>query len=82
MPRARPRSRRCSSSACIHGNFAFEVGNPGLKSERALGVDLSLRWRTPRASGEVTYFRNSISNYIFRRNMDEEEFEARARRVH
>jgi iron complex outermembrane receptor protein len=60
-----------------HGNFAFEVGNPTLKSERALGVDLSLRWRTPRASGEVTYFRNDIGDYIFRREIDREEFEAR-----
>lgn len=56
------------------GNFAVEVGNPGLESEQALGVDLSLRWRTPRASGELTYFRNDISDYIFRRNMDENEF--------
>jgi iron complex outermembrane receptor protein len=60
-----------------HGNFAVEVGNPSLESERALGVDLSLRWRTPRASGEVTYFRNDIDDYIFRRNMDHEEFEGR-----
>jgi iron complex outermembrane receptor protein len=60
-----------------HGNFAIEVGNPGLQSERALGIDLSLRWRTPRASGEVTYFRNDIDDYIFRRNMDHEEFEER-----
>ena len=52
------------------GNFALEVGNPDLESERALGFDLSLRWRAPRASGEVTYFRNDISDYIFRRNMD------------
>jgi len=59
------------------GNFALEVGNPNLKSERALGVDLSLRWRTPRASGEVTYFRNDIRDYIFRRQIDHEEFENR-----
>ncbi len=59
------------------GNFAVEVGNPNLKSERALGVDLSLRWRAARASGEVTYFRNDINDYIFRRQMDAEEFEAR-----
>ena len=59
------------------GNFALEVGNPALGSERALGVDLALRWRTPRASGEITYFRNDISDYIFRRNMDEAEFDAR-----
>jgi iron complex outermembrane receptor protein len=60
-----------------HGNFALEVGNPELQSERALGVDLSLRWRAPRASGEVTYFRNDIDEFIFRRQMDHEEFEER-----
>ena len=64
-----------------HGNFALEVGNPGLESERALGVDLSLRWRTPRASGEVTYFRNDISDYIFRRNMDRRGIRGAPRRV-
>jgi iron complex outermembrane receptor protein len=59
------------------GNFAVEVGNPDLRSERALGVDVAFRWRAPRASGEVTYFRNGINDYIFRRNMDEEEYEER-----
>ena len=60
-----------------HGNFALEVGNPDLKSERALGFDLSLRVRGSRASGEVTFFRNDIRDFIFRREFDEEEFEAR-----
>jgi iron complex outermembrane recepter protein len=60
-----------------HGNFAFEVGNPDLESERALGLDVSLRWRTRRLSGELTYFRNSISNFIFASPLTEEEFEAR-----
>ena len=60
-----------------HGNFALEVGEPNLQSEHAFGFDVSLRWRSSRASGEVTYFRNDISNYIFRRNMTLEEFEAR-----
>ena len=60
-----------------HGNFALEVGNPDLESERALGADVSLRWRTPRAAGELTYFRNSIGDYIFRRLIDHEEFEER-----
>jgi len=59
------------------GNFAIEVGNPGLASEHALGFDVSLRWRGPRAAGEVTYFRNDISDFIFRNAIDEEEFEAR-----
>jgi iron complex outermembrane receptor protein len=59
------------------GNFAFEVGNSALGSERALGVDLSLRWRAPRATGEITYFRNSIDDYIFRNPISEEEFDER-----
>jgi iron complex outermembrane receptor protein len=60
-----------------HGNFAFEVGNPDLRPERAFGLDLSLRWRTRRVSGELTYFRNSIANYIFAQPLTEDEFEAR-----
>ena len=59
------------------GNFAFEVGNPDLRPEHALGFDVSLRWRSPRASGEVTYFRNDISDYVFRSPLTEEEFESR-----
>ena len=58
------------------GNFAIELGNPALESERALGVDVSLRWRAPRASGEITYFRNAIDEYIFRNTLDADTFEA------
>lgn len=60
------------------GNFAFEIGNPDIDPEHALGVDLALRWRSARASGEISYFRNDISNYLFRRPLTAEEFEARA----
>ena len=59
------------------GNFAFEVGNPGLTPEHALGFDVSMRWRHPRASGEVTYFRNDISDFVFRRPIDVAELESR-----
>jgi iron complex outermembrane receptor protein len=59
------------------GNFAFEVGNPDLEPEHALGFDLSLRWRGSRASGEVTYFRNDIRDYIFTAPLSEEDFAAR-----
>ena len=48
------------------GNFAFEIGNPNLNPEHALGLDLSFRWRSGRFSAEATYFRNRISDYIFR----------------
>ena len=59
------------------GNFAFEIGNANLDSEEAIGFDASLRWRGSRASGEITYFRNSINNYIFRNPISEEEFDER-----
>lgn len=48
------------------GNFAYEIGNPDLESEVGLGIDLSLRWQTRRVSGEVTWFRNAIDDFIFR----------------
>ena len=57
------------------GNFAFEVGNPDLDSEHALGFDASFRWRHRRSSGEITYFRNHIDDYIFRQPTGEEEEE-------
>jgi iron complex outermembrane receptor protein len=60
-----------------HGNFALEIGNPDLESEKAMGFDLSARWRGTRASGEITYFRNDISHFIYRNLIDEEEFEER-----
>lgn len=59
------------------GNFAFEAGNPDLEPEHALGFDASLRWRSARASGEVTFFRNSIRNFVYRQVMTEEAFDAR-----
>jgi iron complex outermembrane receptor protein len=59
------------------GNLAFEIGNPDLDSERALGIDLSLRARNGRFRGEITVFRNDINNFIFRNPISEDEFEDR-----
>jgi iron complex outermembrane recepter protein len=59
------------------GNLAFEIGNPDLQSERALGFDLSLRGRTGRFRGELTFFNNAIKDFIFRNPIDEDEFEDR-----
>ena len=59
------------------GNFAFEIGNPSLRPEHALGFDLSIRWRGARASGEVTYFRNDIQDFIFRSPLTPEQFAER-----
>jgi len=48
------------------GNLSFEIGNDELAAEHALGFDLSLRARGARFEGEFSFFRNDISNYIFR----------------
>ena len=62
----------------IHpGNFAFEIGNPELDSENALGLDASVRWRHRRFSGELSYFYNRIDDYIFRNPVSEGEFAER-----
>jgi iron complex outermembrane recepter protein len=58
------------------GNNAVENGDPNLDSEHALGFDASLRWRHSMASGELTFFVNTIDNFIFRQftgEVDEEE---------
>ena len=46
------------------GNVAYEIGNPDLQAERALGLDVALRVRGRRFEGEISFFRNSISNFI------------------
>jgi iron complex outermembrane receptor protein len=48
------------------GNLAYEIGNDNLDAEHALGFDLALRARGDRFEGEISVFRNDISNYIFR----------------
>jgi iron complex outermembrane recepter protein len=59
------------------GNFSFEIGNEDLDSEVSYGFDVSYRVRLPRLSAEVTYFNNTVNNYIFRSPLSEEEFEER-----
>ncbi len=60
------------------GNLSFEIGNPFLKAERALGFDVSVRARSARVQGEVTVFRNDIDDFIFRNPLSDEEVAARA----
>lgn len=58
------------------GTGAIENGDTSLESERSLGLDASLRWRNPVATGEVTVFMNQINSFVFRRftgDFDEDE---------
>ena len=64
------------------GNLAFEIGNPDLESERGIGFDVSLRGRGGRFEGEITFFHNSIKNYVFRNPLTEDEFHDREEEFH
>jgi iron complex outermembrane recepter protein len=44
---------------------AFEVGNPDLRKEKSLGLDLALRRRAGRLTGEVSVFTNRFDDYIY-----------------
>ncbi len=44
---------------------AFEVGDPLLGEETGLGLDVSLRMKRHRFSGELTLFRQSFDDFIF-----------------
>jgi len=57
------------------GNLAFEIGNEDLDAEHALGFDVSVRGRGTRFEVELSFFRNDISNYIFREPTGEIEEE-------
>ena len=59
------------------GNFSFEIGNDELDSEVSYGLDVSYRVRLPRLTGEVTYFNNTVNNYIFRSPLSQGAFDQR-----
>jgi iron complex outermembrane recepter protein len=59
------------------GNLSFEIGNPDLGAEKALGFDVSVRGRSKRMQTSVTVFRNHVRDFIFRNPLSDEEFEAR-----
>lgn len=50
----------------VHGGVAaLQLGNPDLDPEESLNLDLSLRWRFDRLSGDLTVYQNRIDDYIF-----------------
>lgn len=48
-----------------HGNLAFEIGDPDLKRERGLGLELAWRVRTTRLRGELHAFSYRLDDYIY-----------------
>jgi iron complex outermembrane receptor protein len=52
---------------------SYEIGDPGLGTERAVGLDLSLRRRTGPVTGALTVFTTDFSGYIFEQATGREE---------
>lgn len=47
------------------GNLTFEVGNDGLRRERADGIDLSLRHSSGRLRTETNYFYYKMQDFVY-----------------
>jgi iron complex outermembrane receptor protein len=47
------------------GNGAFEIGDPNLSIERALGLDVSFRRRSTRVSVDLNAYVYRITNFVF-----------------
>ena len=47
------------------GTQSFEVGDRTLRSEKSLGIEVSLRRRTDRVTGALTFYTNTFDRYIF-----------------
>jgi outer membrane receptor protein involved in Fe transport len=53
----------------IHGGVqAFQIGNPYLEEESTLGVDLSLRYKKEETYSSLTFYRNTVDDYIYLAN--------------
>jgi len=46
-------------------DFSYNIGNPDLSAEFGFGADLFLRAALPRLHGEVSVFRNRVSDFIY-----------------
>lgn len=45
--------------------YSFEIGNPQLDSERGIGSELFLRYRSNRINAELAGYRNEFQNYLY-----------------
>lgn len=55
-------------------SYSFETGNPDLKPETGLGMELSLRYNGERGHARASFFRNSIIGYIYPLNTGDTSF--------
>jgi iron complex outermembrane receptor protein len=55
------------------GGMRYKTGNPNLKTEASLNIDLSIRYVSSNVKGELSFFRNHINDYIFLTSTGEED---------
>jgi iron complex outermembrane receptor protein len=48
--------------------YSYDVGNPSLRAETGLGIDVFARLSRERVRGEIALFRNQMRDFIFPRN--------------
>ena len=67
LPRAvrAPSAEELYSCGTHLASASFEVGNPELDEEISHGIDVSLRKRTGRISGQITLFVNRYDDWVF-----------------
>ncbi len=68
-----PTGEELYSDGAHFATASFEVGDPNLDVEAALGLDLTLRKVEGRVTGAVNLFRNQFSDFIFQAFTGEEE---------
>ena len=56
----------------IHGGIAaFQIGDPFMREETSMNIDLSLRWQSPRIQAKGTIYHSNFENYIYLINTGE-----------
>ncbi len=60
-----PNTQELFADGAHAGTQSFEIGDAGLRAERSLSAELSLRRRTGVVTGAVTAFTNRFNGYIF-----------------
>ena len=60
-----PATEELFSCGAHESTLSYDIGNPDLKEEKALNVDLSLRKTTGQVTGSLSVYRNQIDDFIF-----------------
>ncbi|MDD2764564.1 MAG: TonB-dependent receptor [Opitutaceae bacterium] len=64
-----PTAQEFFSNGPHGGTNAYEVGTTGLRKEKSLGLDLSLRQRAGFVTGSISGFGNRFAGYIFEQRL-------------